>query len=192
MVIEDSILLLFKPWILGYCNCGCGKEIPVFSGRGGKLRFYVYNHHLTGKTSLYWKGGKTKGGGYILVWMPEHPNASKHGYVREHILIMSEFLGRPITRKEIVHHINERKDDNRIENLQLLPSRSEHRTIHNIGNKYGEKDKTNWFCSECGSRETYIDINTKLQVWRKNSKGDRVCSKCYHLERSKKKKRLIR
>ena len=47
----------------------------------------------------------------------------------EHIYIMEQHLGRPLRRKEVVHHINENKTDNRIENLQLM-TRGEHQRHH--------------------------------------------------------------
>jgi hypothetical protein len=46
-----------------------------------------------------------------------------------HRIIMEECLGRKLLRTEIVHHINENKLDNRIENLQVV-SRAEHNRIH--------------------------------------------------------------
>jgi len=63
--------------------------------------------------------------GYIVI------SRTKDGkkQVKEHRYIMEQHLGRIILPKEIVHHINENKLDNRLENLQLV-SRSEHNKIH--------------------------------------------------------------
>lgn len=71
-----------------------------------------------------WKGGRVVvGEGYIAIWMPSHPNATKRGYVLEHRLVMARGLGHPIKQGEVVHHLNGIKDDNRPENLCVMPRR---------------------------------------------------------------------
>lgn len=84
----------------------------------------------TGRRSMNWKGGRIKDRfGYIHLWKPDHPNAVtgyNKKYVLEHRFVMSEHLGRPLTKEESVHHINGVKDDNRLENLQLMTKRVHH------------------------------------------------------------------
>jgi transposase-like protein len=76
-----------------------------------------------GESHGSWKGGRVKVGGYIWVLPVAEdmefctPNAS--GYVPEHRLVMGRALGRRLTRKESVHHIDGRRDHNALENLQL-------------------------------------------------------------------------
>ncbi len=86
-----------------------------------------------GDKCVNWKGGKSKDSdGYILISVsPDDFFASMRnniGYVREHRLVMAKHLGRCLHRWELVHHKGvkypkgsiENKQDNRIENLQLI------------------------------------------------------------------------
>lgn len=67
--------------------------------------------------------------GYVAIYMPTHSRATKDGYVMEHDLLMEQKIGRPLKDDEVVHHINKIRDDNRIENLQLMTFR-EHASFH--------------------------------------------------------------
>ena len=80
-----------------------------------------------GNKNNHWKGGRTHASkGYIYVWNPTHPHATKAGYVLEHRLAMEEYLGHCLEPWERVHHKNGIKDDNRIENLELYPNDAAH------------------------------------------------------------------
>ena len=79
------------------------------------------------------KGKKIHAAGYVEIYVPEHPN-NVRGYVMEHRLVMEAKIGRYLRRDENVHHINGIKDDNRIENLELMTI-GEHTRQHAIGRK---------------------------------------------------------
>jgi hypothetical protein len=61
--------------------------------------------------------------GYVLVYQPGHPRATKTGMVLEHIVIAERLLERPLEAHETVHHINGDKADNREANLQVRHGR---------------------------------------------------------------------
>jgi endogenous inhibitor of DNA gyrase (YacG/DUF329 family) len=66
-------------------------------------------------------------GGYLRLWEPDHPKANQ-GRVTEHRWLVEQALGRYLRTEEHVHHVNGVKDDNRLENLQVLGAQ-EHRLL---------------------------------------------------------------
>jgi hypothetical protein len=123
-----------------------------------------------GSDNPNWKGGKTTEHGYILIWKPDHPYCNKSGYVKEHRLVMEVYLGRYLDPKEKVHHKNGDKKDNRLDNLELFQSNSDH-----IKNGHGKKDK-DYICKLCGADTTYKD-KRGYQFWTRYEDGH-ICSRC--------------
>lgn len=100
-----------------FCSKKCsGAHTAALSVEKKKIEF----GNRSGENCHMWKGGRNIiRGGYVEIYCPNHPFARGGKYVREHRLIMENYLGRYLERWEVVHHINGIKDDNRIENLEL-------------------------------------------------------------------------
>lgn len=127
----------------------CSKECSIIlrsqymSGTGN------HQYGLIGKLNSSYKGETTISNyGYVLVYCPDHPFARKGNNRRilQHRLVIEanadKFDDKYFTTisgkkyllpKYDVHHINENKQDNRIENLMIV-TRSEHTTYHNSQN----------------------------------------------------------
>ena len=116
-----------------------------------------------------WKGGRVVDeNGYIRLRMPNHL-FSRDGYILEHRFVMEEFLreeypGSPylhfyrgklyLKPEAVVHHINEIKDDNRLENLFPFPDNAAHAFWHK--SPLSEKEKIDRI--KKGLYKTYIDL----------------------------------
>jgi len=128
--------------ILWRCRCDCG-NLKLMMGndlRSGAVKscgcyrntvVADRNRKRSGINSDNWKGGKSKRNGYWYIYSPDHPNknACGKGYVKRCRLVMEKYLNRFLDAKEEIHHINGKKDDDRVENLEIL-SKVTHKSIH--------------------------------------------------------------
>lgn len=64
-------------------------------------------------------GRRVTSNGYINIWAPAHPLARTDGYVLEHRMVVFD-AGIPVPAGYDVHHLNESRTDNRLENLEVL------------------------------------------------------------------------
>jgi hypothetical protein len=117
------------------------KKAGVLRGRAEAVRMAAKEGKLSsmkGKKRVFtgeWKrniskskigkgvGVSRKPNGYIEITMGENKGRSVH------VVLMEEKIGRRLYANECVHHINNMRDDNRIENLKLM-TRSEHSKLH--------------------------------------------------------------
>lgn len=126
-------------FILLACE-GCGTERWVRLVRGKPETTYC--RHCTSRVKHEGRRVGAKGG-YIQVKLyPDnffYAMARADGYVMEHRLVMARHLGRALHSWEAVHHKNGKRDDNRLENLELTDRRN-HIADHNLGWSGGYAD----------------------------------------------------
>jgi len=132
-------------WLWHACiDCGKERWVRIYKGKPDSLKC----HKCAGKglnkgqNHPCWKGGILKTpSGYTRIWAsPDdffYLMADKIGYISEHRLVMAKHLGRNLHSWEVVHHKNGIKDDNRIENLELVLSSQGHIAEHSRGYRAG-------------------------------------------------------
>lgn len=92
-----------------------------------------------------WNGGRKRHGKYVMLLVKNHPFSDRNGYLFEHRFVVeghlrgsdpgSRFLVdvngvKFLSPDAIVHHKNNVKDDNRVENLEPVSSQYEHFGYH--------------------------------------------------------------
>ena len=133
-----------------------------------------------GRKPHNFKGWYRSKEGYIFIYFPEHPFATgekfRKTYVMEHRLVMEKNIGRYLKSDEIVHHINEKRDDNRIQNLRLCKNNAEHKSFHR--KQYKFKKQCSW-CKKVKSLKNFYKRKGQWYSW------------CYPCIWQKRKKQII-
>jgi endogenous inhibitor of DNA gyrase (YacG/DUF329 family) len=105
----------------------CGKEFYCIQSRIKIAKFCSQHCGMVGKNNWRWNGGSKNWAGYKMIMVDGKQ-------VREHRYLMEKLLGRQLLPNEVVHHINGKRDDNRIENLKVM-IKNVHDREHTIGEK---------------------------------------------------------
>jgi len=134
------------------CECGCGEQAKrrFVSGHNSRnmpkdvrdkiANTLTGNKHAEdtcrkiseghkGKKNYQWKkNGYRKCREYIWIYLDNHPSGMRA--IREHWLVIEKYFGRLPKSPEEVHHANEDRKDNRIENLMLFSNHGCHMGFH--------------------------------------------------------------
>lgn len=107
----------------------------------------LWSKHMKGRTGAAhpaFKGNRpiADRNGYLRVYDPTHPWRRNKGIIQEHVRIMELHIGRRIAPDEVVHHRDHNRQNNNLENLQLL-KRGEHSSRHRREDSHTRKRDTN-------------------------------------------------
>lgn len=113
--------------------------------------------------------------GYIEVMMPEHPYVRSNGTVLEHRLMAEKKLGRILKREEVVHHIDENRHNNDLDNLMVFKTSADHSAFHKGVDAVQDGDV--WYCPDKGYDNTEICPNCYINY---KDKQAIMCINCWN------------
>lgn len=155
---------LKKPELIkgyGYCQCGCGMKTRISTKtstihnqiKGTPLRF------INGHNRTNWNGGIRMMGGYRYIYNPGHPNSQKGGYIAEHKLIVEKILNKILPNHVVIHHVNEKRNDNSNCNFVVCENNAYHRILHRRKKALEDCGNANFRkCIGCGKYDDPLNM----------------------------------
>ena len=146
-----------KPWVSIANSKRIGKLHPLFGTHRSsdtKLKISISKIGISpskessimgginrsGSKHHAWNGGQLiDKDGYIRIKTSEKHPSGVSKYKLEHRIVVEPYLGRLLKPEEDVHHRNEIRTDNKIQNLMVFVSRSAHRR-YEMGGKYEQSE----------------------------------------------------
>ncbi len=119
------------------CECGCGRPAPIATQtskrwkrvRGFPMRF-IAGHGprppVRQRAMRPYVDAKRR----VRFYLPEHPNATRGGYVREHVIVAARAPGKALPVGVVVHHVDEDPSNNNPTNLVICQDSAYHSLLH--------------------------------------------------------------
>lgn len=117
-----------------------------------------------GAKNGFWKRGRSvASNGYVLIRVgKKHHLSDVRGYAYEHRIVAENKIGRRLLRGEQVHHINGNKQDNSVENTEVVSCIAEHMQGHRKkpSNRRLFNEANPVISCACGCGESFLKYDT--------------------------------
>ena len=144
---------MVKEIAYGYCHCGCGEKTKPSDRSNkniGRIKGVPINFIHGHNARIRKLKDVRHSEGYVLRLIHGHPYSDSKGYVSRSRLVAEKALGKHISTKHDIHHVNEIRDDDSSKNLVVCENRSYHKILHRRQKALDACGNAGWRkCSVC-------------------------------------------